>query len=94
MAEPWDFGAFTAGEQRGVSIRKNFPQLHHETRIMSALVKNNSSGDVTVLFGGGTIDPGMAKRVDFPDGADFVLVTSELAVDAGVITADLDFGRP
>lgn len=96
IEQPHDFGAVTANTAAAFSLQQfgnyrgsaNVPQT---ARIAYAVIRNNTSGNVTVRTSLGTtlIDTGLRKLVQMPGGARWFTVIPSSTTTAGQLTADI-----
>lgn len=91
---PHNFGAITAGVATQFSIDQTFrgnPNVPFKAQIKYAIIRNNTTGSVTVQgsLGGSAVGVGERKRIEFPFGSRFFLVVPVATVSAGELTADV-----
>lgn len=91
-----NFGTVSAAAASSFAIQGGFGgtvtggRFPGSARVAYALIRNQSSGSVQVVETGLTlIDAGVAKRVEFPQGARSVTIIPVVALTSGDVTADI-----
>ena len=84
-----------ANEWVAYSVRARLWDIYgRRARIKSILVRNSSTADLTEHHSGGLIETGERKRLDYPGGADYVMLKADAATSDGDVTADLEIEVP
>ena len=89
-----DFGAVTANTAAQFSIDQTFrgnPNVPNTARIVYAIVRNNTSGSVTVRgpLGPSIVGIGERKRIELHNGVRFFTIIPAATTAAGTLTADI-----
>ena len=89
-----DFGAVTASTTGAFSIETTMrgnPNVPWNSMILYAVVRNQSTGTVTVFGGIGTstVAVGERKRIEFPYNTKFFRIVPAATTSAGDVTADV-----
>lgn len=91
---PHNFGAITAGVATQFSIDQTFngsANVPYKAAIRYAIIRNNTTGSVTVQgsMGSSVVGIGERKRIEFPFGSRFFLVIPAATTATGELTADV-----